>query len=257
MSQTEILYRNDPGTDDDYARQQCRLDLSVPSRPARGYPLLVWFHGGALTGGSRHEADAVSARFAGEGIGVANADYRLAPQVRFPVYIEDAAAVVAWAVTEGVRRGADPEAIFVGGHSAGAYIATMLAMDERYLQSANVPDGSVAGYIPISGQFVTHSQVRAERGISRETMIVDDAAPLYYVRKNAPPILLLVGDQDIPARLEEAALFAAAMNGIAENDTTSFLVLPGRDHSTVHDNLLTPGDIGGPAMLAFIRRHSR
>jgi acetyl esterase/lipase len=257
MTETEILYRNDAGSDNDYARQQCRLDLYVPARPARGYPLLVWFHGGALTGGSRHEADAVSARFAGEGIGVANADYRLGPQVHFPVYIEDAASAVAWAVTEGVRRGADPNAIFVGGHSAGAYIATMLAMDERYLQDVNVPPGSVAGYIPISGQFVTHSQVRAERGIRRETMLVDDAAPLYYVREDAPPMLVMVGDRDMPARREEAALFAAAMTGIAGNDTTSFLVLPDRDHSSVHDSLLTAGDTGGPAILAFMRQHNR
>jgi acetyl esterase/lipase len=257
MIQKDILYRSDPGADNEYARQQCRLDLYVPARPARGYPLLVWFHGGGLTGGSRHEADAAAARFAGEGIGFANADYRLGPKVRFPVYIEDAAHAVAWAVTEGVKRGADPNAIFVGGHSAGAYVASMLAMAGQYLRAANVPDGRVAGYMPISGQFVTHFQVKAERGISRECLAVDDAAPLYYVRKQAPPMLLLVGDQDLAARREEAALFTAAMTGIAANDTTSLLVLPGRNHSTVHERLLTPGDAGGPAMLAFIRRHSR
>lgn len=252
LIQTDLFY--DPAE-----REPCVLDLYLPDSPVSGscFPLLVWFHGGGLTGGTRHEADAVAERFAVQGIAVANADYRLGPDVRFPVYIEDAARAVAWAVAEGVRRGADPGALFVGGHSAGAYLAAMLAMDTRYLASAGVPDGSIAGYLPISGQLVTHFQVRAERRIPAERLTIDEAAPLHFARKDAPPILLLVGDQDMPARREEAALFVAVMTGIAGNQSASYLVVPDRDHGTVHEKLLTPGDPGGPAMLDFMARHRR
>ena len=254
--ETDIFYRDESERSDSYASQQCRLDLYLPAAPATGFPLLVWFHGGGLTGCTRHDAESTVVRFAENGLAVANADYRLGPIVPYPVYIEDAARAVAWAVTEGVRRGANPGAVFVGGHSAGAYLAAMLAMDPYYLRSAGVADGSVAGFLPISGQLVTHFHVRAERGVPAERLVVDDAAPLYYVRKDVPPILMMVGDNDLPARKEEAALFAAAMTGIAGNETTSLFVVTGRDHNTVHENLLTPGDGGGAALLAFIATYS-
>ena len=255
--ETDIFYRDDAERADDYISQQCRLDFYLPDAPTTGFPLLVWFHGGGLTECTRHDAETTVARFAENGLAVANADYRLGPIVPYPVYIEDAAKAVAWAVTEGVRRGANPGAIFVGGHSAGAYLAAMLAMDGHYLRSAGVPDGTIVGYLPISGQLTTHFHVRAERGVPAARLLIDDAAPLYYARKNVPPMLLLVGDNDLPARREEAALFAAVMCGMIGSTSTSLVVVPDRDHNTVHEKLLTPGDPGGAALLAFIGQYAR
>ncbi len=244
------------GADDDAAREMRRLDLYLPDTPAPDAPLLVWFHGGGLTGGSRHEADGMATRFAERGVAVANADYRLGPNVRFPVYIEDAARAVAWAVTDSAAHGATPGALFVGGHSAGAYLAAMLAMDPQYLRAAGVPPERAAGYLPISGQLTTHFYVREERGIPAERLVIDDAAPLYYARRDTPPMLLLVGDRDMPVRREEAALFTAVLTEIAGCENVSFLVVPDRDHSSIHEKLLTHGDPGGPAMLEFMRRYT-
>jgi acetyl esterase/lipase len=252
-TEMDIMYR--PDTGDEAARRLCRLDLHLPES-AEPCPLLVWFHGGGLTEGSRRAMPdrVVAERFVAQGVAVAMADYRLSPQVQYPVYLEDAARAVAWAVAEGPKRGINPRAVFVGGHSAGGYVAAMLAMDEHLLRDAGVPAGSVAGYLPVSGQMLTHHTVRAERGLSRETVMADEASPIFHARKTAPPMLLLVGDDDMAARLDETRLFVSVMTEIAGNATTSMLVVPERNHTTVCEKLLAPGDPGGAAMLAFIRQ---
>jgi hypothetical protein len=129
----------------------------------------------------------------------------------------------------------------------------MLAMDPRYLEAAGVAPGSVAGYVPVSGQMLTHAAVRSERGLPPGALVADEASPLYYVRPDAPPLLLLVADDDLPARKEEAQLFVAALTEGAGSKTTRLLVVPGRDHGSVGSELLTPGDTAGLAVLAFLR----
>jgi len=249
----DIPYRSD--ADDQYARDQCKLDLYLPTEPASGFPLMVWFHGGGLTSGTRSHDMAVFKRLNDRGIAVASIGYRLSPKVKYPTYLQDAAKAVAWCMTEGVKRGADPKKIFVSGHSAGGYITTMLAMDERLLKDAGVPVGSIAGYIPISGQMLTHYTIREERGIQKQHLIADDAAPVYHVRKDAPPMLILVGDKDMAMRVEENQLFVSAMKDGQKNQTTSLLVVKDRDHGTICSKLLTPGDEGGEALLAFVAKH--
>lgn len=253
----DITYLINNAAADEDKFNSCKLDLYLPANAAHSYPLLVWFHGGGLQEGSRQDDAGIARRFAESGVAFATADYRLSPKVKYPVYIEDAAKAVAWAVTEGVKRGATPGAIFVGGHSAGGYLAAMLAMDEKYLKAAGVAPESIAGYLPVSGQLITHSTVRHERGLSRATILADEASPLYHVRRDARPMLLLVGDKDVAGRLEETQLFTTAMTGIAKNKTTSMQVIANRSHVNIYTRLLTTGDAAGPAMLEFIQKWAK
>ena len=250
--QKDIPYLSGEESNDASVQEKCKFDLYLPEKPASGFPLLVWFHGGGLTRGCRNPCPTAEI-FAKRGIAVASADYRLNPQVKYPVYLQDAAMAVACAIREAVKKGANPKAIFVSGHSAGAYLTMMLAMDPHYLRDAGLPD---AGFIAVSAQMVTHFTVRAERGIPEEKIIVDEAAPLFHARKDAPPLLLLVGGQDLPPRLPENQLFATVMTTLAKNETTTLLVVPDRTHMSLAEKLLTEGDIGGPAMLEFIKKRT-
>ncbi|RRK00297.1 alpha/beta hydrolase [Opitutaceae bacterium TAV3] len=253
--QRDIRYHAPDGAVDAGIDEFCRLDLYLPDvSPTGGFPLIVLFHGGGLNSGSRKHMADLSQRFATAGIAVANATYRRHPKVNFPIYVEDAARAVAWAAQHGESKGMRPGALFVGGHSAGGYLAALLAADARYLRKAGVTDGSVAGYIPISGQLITHSQVRKELGLTRLTILSNEAAPLYHLRRDMAPILFLVGDKDMPARVEETRLFVAAANDIAKNPNISVLVVPDRSHGSIRDRLLTPDDPGGVAVMDFIRR---
>lgn len=114
--------------------------------------------------------------------------YRLCPSVKAKDCIEDAAAAVAWTFNNIERFGGDPKRIFVSGHSAGAYLTLMLGLDTRWLAAHQIDANEIAGLISFSGQGITHLQVR-ERSIPANQPVVDEFAPLFHVRKDAPPSL--------------------------------------------------------------------
>lgn len=232
--------------------QKCRLDLYIPEKPPEGMPVLVWFHGGGLSGGDKAappEREAAR-RLAEKGIAVASANYRLSPHVTYPVYIQDAARAVRWVTDNAGSFGANPENVYVGGYSAGGYITAMLALDQSFLEREAV--SGVAGFIAVSGQMTTHFTVRAETGLRKDTVIINDAAPLGHVGPGAPRLLLISGDDDWPARLEENQFLAAALHRVAKNPPVPLVVVPDRNHGTILSRFLTEGDPAGAAVLRFM-----
>ena len=242
-TETNLVYR--PGVLTAAMQERCRLDIQHPvgaTHPAT----VVWFHGGGLTGGERTLPKALLER----GVIVVSASYRLSPQVRAPAYIEDAAAAVAWTFQNIHRYGGSPDRIFVAGHSAGGYLATMVGLDKRWLTAHGIDANRIAGLIPLSGQAITHFTVRAERGIGDQTPIIDELAPLTHVRKDAPPLLLVSGDRELEliGRYEENAYFWRMLKVVGHPDV-QLRELDGYGH----------GDMVEPAfplLLRFIRDHS-
>jgi acetyl esterase/lipase len=236
----------------DYEKERCKLDLYLPKNK-KDFPVVVWFHGGGLTGGQKAGGDTpkVIQSWVKEGIAVASVNYRLSPKVKFPAYIEDGAAAVAWVQKNIAARGGDPKRVFIGGHSAGAYLSMMLGLDAKYLKAVGVETSSIAGLLPVSGQTMTHFTVREERGLPKDDVIADEAAPIHFVRKDAPPMLLLMGDKDWPARLEENQYFAALLK-VKKHEHTTLIVVPDRTHGTIFGKLQEDGDAGRTAVLKFI-----
>jgi acetyl esterase/lipase len=187
---------------DPYRNTQCRLDVHYPKGTRNG-AVIVWFHGGGLTGGSKGIPKALQ----GKGYTVIGAGYRLSPKVTAPAYVEDAAAAVAWVFRNAERYGGNPNLVFVSGHSAGGYLATMLTLDQRYLARYGIDANRIAGLIPFSGQAITHYTIRQEQGIRDTQPRIDPYAPLYHVRADAPPVLLITGDREMEllGRYEENA----------------------------------------------------
>lgn len=243
--QYNILYR-DQTTISDYEAERCRLDLYLPD--VESSPVLLWLHGGGLVEGDKSGAVPVAEYLVEFGIGVALANYCLNPTVHYPAYLEDARAALDWLERNVVASGAGRRPLFIGGHSAGAYLAALVAM-----QPETGPQ--LAGAISISGQLVTHFTVRAERGIGPNTIVVDEAAPLHHVQPSVPPLCVLVSADDLPGRLEENQYFAAMMR-VAGHQDTEFHVIPGRDHSSIGDLFGEPGDPVAPIVLKFLRNYS-
>ena len=106
---------------DAYINERCVLDLYYPTN-IENYPTVVWFHGGGLTGGAKEIPEALK----NKGIAVVGVNYRLNPKVKSPKYIEDAAAAVAWVFKNIEGYKGNPSLIFVSGHSAGGYLASMI-----------------------------------------------------------------------------------------------------------------------------------
>ena len=253
---SDLPYPADGGHGE-YARKRCKLDLYLP-KGSKGFATMVWFHGGSIKSGEKDGkiALAVSERFAGDGVAVASVNYRLSPKVKFPTYIEDCAASVAWVVKNIARYGGDPKKVFVSGHSAGGYLCAMVGMDSKYLGEHGLSPNDLAGFMPVAGQMITHSTVREERGIHRYRPVIDESAPSFFARKDAPPFLCLVGDQDLPARVEENLLFVAFMRA-NRNTTIEYYFGRDRNHGTIASKLAESGDPGAARMLAFINKHSK
>jgi acetyl esterase/lipase len=237
----DLAYRS--GEDlSDYAKERCRLDLYYPTH-VKDFATVVWFHGGGLTKGNKSIPNALK----NKGIAVIAANYRLSPKVKSPVYIEDAAAAVAWAFTHIEKYGGSKKRIFISGHSAGGYLTSMIGLDKQWLQAHKIDADHIAGLIPYSGHCITHFTIRAERGISDKRPQIDEFAPLWHVRKDAPPLLLITGDRnkELLGRYEETAYLWRMMKEVGHKKT-DLLELQGYDHGGM-------AEPAHPLLLRFIR----
>lgn len=249
----DIPYKSG-GNLSDYEKKRCMLDVYLPGGK-KGRATLVWFHGGGLKAGDKQDVRAMAHSLAQTGLVVVCPNYRLSPKVTFPAYLKDSAAAIAWTHRNIKQHGGDPENLFVGGHSAGGWLTLMVGLDERYLDSCGASPSKLAGLLPVSAQTMTHYTVREERGIGRFTITADEAAPVFYGRKDTPPMLLLYADHDMAARAEENAYFVALMKG-AGNEGVSGLLVNDRDHGSIAFRIAEEKDPARLAILKFIQFRS-
>ncbi len=187
-SQTDIAYGSDP-------RQ--KLDIY---RPAGGRPskaVIVFLYGGSWKSGERADYRFVGEAFASRGYTVVIPDYRLYPEVRFPVFVEDAAKAVAWVSRNGIADEDDPKPIVLMGHSAGAHIAALLALDQSYLDAAGAPGHLIDGWVGLAGPYAFDpSEYPNTRPIFATASDPDQTRPTRFATEAAPPTLLLHGTED-------------------------------------------------------------
>lgn len=221
-----FYYPDSNAISDSYMKSQCRLDIYYPKN-VKNFATIVWFHGGGITGGRRE----IPAALMDKGVAVIGVGYRLSPKAKAPAYIEDAAAAVAWAFKQIAQYGGSDKLIFVSGHSAGGYLGTMITLDKQYLAKYKIDANSIAGLIPFSGQAITHFTVRQEMGIKDIQPTIDKYAPLFHVRADAPPMLLITGDRELEllGRYEENAYLNRMMK-LAGHKLTRLYELQGFDH---------------------------
>ena len=245
QTESGLSYRPD-SEPDVYARERCKLDVYHPVG-ASAVPTVIWFHGGGLTGGNRSVPSALK----GQGIIVVAVDYRLSPKAKAPAYIEDAAAAVAWTFKNIARYGGDTNRIFLSGHSAGGYLASLVTLDRRWLAVHSVDPDRLAGLVPFSGQSITHFAIREERGLARTHPLIDDLAPVYHVRNDAPPMLLISGDRnhELLGRYEESAYFWRMLKEVG-HPSVELLELQGYDHGQMAEPAF-------PLLLRFIRQQGK
>tara|TARA_R110002072_G_scaffold303141_1_gene495753 strand:- start:85430 stop:86281 length:852 start_codon:yes stop_codon:yes gene_type:complete len=239
---SDVLYRTGEGLTD-YMKERCRLDVYYPT-DVKEFSTIVWFHGGGLKAGNR----SVPKQLKEQGIAIVAVNYRLHPKVKAPAYIEDAAASVAWTIKNIEKYGGSAKHVFVSGHSAGGYLTSMVGLDKRWLAAHEIDADQIAGLIPFSGHTITHFTVRAERGIDGKQPVIDDLAPLFHVRNDAPPLLLITGDreQEMLGRYEENAYLWRMMQVVRHPDTELY-ELDGFNHGQM-------AEPAHPLLLRFVKR---
>lgn len=238
----------------DGPRQQ--LDLYRPPEASGPRPVVVFFYGGGWRTGDRGDYRFVGQALAAEGFVVAIPDYRLYPQVRFPAFVEDGAAAVSWVAANVERYGGDPDRIFLAGHSAGAHIATMLALDRRYLAAAGTPTAVPAGAAGLAGPYdwVPSGEIRrilaADEPGGRSAIPIDAAGPA------APAMLLQTGTDDDTVDPGNATRLAVRLRGAGRPvDVISY---PGIGHAGILGALASPLTGLAPVrrdLVAWLRRN--
>ncbi|MBO7721859.1 MAG: YhcH/YjgK/YiaL family protein [Kiritimatiellae bacterium] len=230
-TESPIAYRDEPG---------CVLELRHPVG-VTGFPTVVWLHGGGLTSGKRAFIPLDVNRIA-----VAAVDYRLMPKVGPDVCIDDAAAAAALVKKRISEFGGDPDRVFVGGHSAGAYLTFMLGLDKRWLGKYGLSPFDFAGYMPLSGQVTKHFAVRKhfKDRVNSFQPVVDEWAPMHYLSPKTPRFCVVVGDPRIEWRMraEENEFMYKSLKAMG-NTAFEFHSAPETNHGTCR----------GPAMPIFQR----
>jgi acetyl esterase/lipase len=218
-----VLRRQPYGTDE-------RQTLDVYSTGVTDAPLIVFFYGGAWSDGAKENFGFVGRALAARGFVCVIPDYRLVPAVRFPAFVEDGAAAIAWAQRNIERYGGDPRRIVLAGHSAGAYIALMLAMDSAFLRSADADPAAIKGAAGIGGPY-DFFPFNVKASIDAFGDAPDPAAtqPINFVRADAPPLLLLHGDNDKLVRPRNTSSLTEKQQAAGGQAESKFY--PGSDHA--------------------------
>ncbi len=228
MNPREIVY--------DASHERGTLDAwSLPSDD--GGPLLVWLHGGGLQQGGKRTDEPYSMmhRLVEEGVAVVSANYRLYPSARYPQFIEDAAAATAWALGHARELGADPARVVLSGHSAGAYLAAMVALDEAYLAAAGCSANLLAGCMPVSGTMFCHFEVQGRGEAPAGDAQLNRGAPLVHARADAPAWLAFAAQHDLPGRVDENRRLVEDLNRLAPG-RARFVEVPACDHGSIVSN---------------------
>lgn len=227
------------------------LDIYAP-RGSGPWPVIVFFYGGAWDSGHRQGYAFAARALAAKGFVVVVPDYRLVPQIRYPGFVEDGVGAVRWARAHAAEFGGDAERLLLAGHSAGAYIAAMLALDPEWLGSDR---NAVRGLIGLAGPYdflpLDDSASIAAFG---EWPDLPATQPVTYAGAGAPPALLLHGEPDTRVKVRHSKALAAALKR-AGNDARLTLY-PKLSHTGIITALAVP--LRGQApVLADIARFAR
>lgn len=174
-----------------------KLDVYVPRHPMANAPVVVFFYGGSWNSGSRSDYGFVGEALASRGIVAVLADYRLYPQVRYPLFLEDGAHAVAW-THEHIRQfSGNPQRLYLMGHSSGAYNAAMLALDPDLLGAVGLSPHNLSGWIGLAGPYdflpIKNPDVRP---VFFWPDSPPQSQPINHVSRGAPPALLMAATDD-------------------------------------------------------------
>jgi acetyl esterase/lipase len=232
-----------------------KLDVYTPSDGAEDAAVVVFFYGGGWNKGSKSSYLFVGQSLASAGFIVVIPDYRLFPDVVFPDFVADAAKAVAFARETLRKPDGTPRALFLAGHSAGAHIAALLNLDERYLTAAGVPPKSVAGAVGLSGPY---DFLPIKEDIYKATFpepVRAESQPIVFVDGAEAPMLLINGEADRTVDPGNTTRLAAAIT--ANGGVVIVKTYPGVGHTGTVGALATVTPWRKPdvraAMIEFFR----
>jgi acetyl esterase/lipase len=191
------------------ARQ--KLDVYSPKQGARA--IVLFIHGGGWVSGTRRHYPLLGHTLTRHGIACVVPNYHLYPSARFPSFVEDGARAFKWVHDHAVQIAGRRVPIFIMGHSAGAHIAALLALDQDYLRAHGLSSEAIAGVIGLAGPYTLDPlKWPGVKDIFAPSVGVPHSArPVKLARAGAPPMLLLHGASDRVVKSDASVNFASAL----------------------------------------------
>jgi acetyl esterase/lipase len=195
---------------------QQRLDVYVPQRAAvEPRPVVVFWHGGRWREGDKADYRFVGAALAESGYLTLVANYRHYPQVKMPGFMHDAAQAALWAAAHANEYGGARERLYLMGHSAGAHLAALLALNPRYFAAAGQAAPRIAGVIGLSGPYDFLPLLEPDvQDMFGPPELYPQSQPINFVRADAPPMLLVHGLNDETVLPKNARNLATALGAL-------------------------------------------
>lgn len=240
----------------EHARQ--RLDIYLPTeRTAGPNPVVVFFYGGGWEAGDKKDYRFVGEALSSHGITVVIPDYRVYPEVVFPAFVDDAAAAVAWTRTHINHYAGDHKQLFLAGHSAGAHIASLLALNPDYLKKYALTPDNINGVIGLAGPYdflpLKSDTLKTIFGPEQERW---RSQPINFVKGNNPPMLLMVGERDLTVWPRNSYRLADKIT--EQGGQVTLLKFPDQGHAAMVAKLAKPLRGNGALLqpiLDFIDQH--
>ena len=260
MAPGPVEYRQAPLTSIAYgddARQ--KLDIYLPKQNADGgSTVLIFFHGGSWHDGKREGYGFLGRAFAARGFVTVIADYRKAPSVRFPAFVQDTASAIAWVHANISKYDGDADRIFIMGHSAGAHIAMMTALDPQWLAANKLTPNVIKGVIGLAGPYdflpLTSDSSKIALG---QWPDLTETQPITYARGDAPPLLLLTGDKDTVVKPRNSKILSEKIQALGGQQ--QLRIYPDVDHADIIMAVARPFRQKAPIVtdvVNFIKSHN-
>ena len=234
------------------------LDIYLPKGEGN-YPVIVYFHGGALIAGSKEMGKDIGEKLAKNGIGFVSANYRLSPTAKYPDHLNDAQTATDWTFNNIEPLGGDLKNIYVCGHSAGAYLAAVLALNKD-LKIHKMR--KIKGAILISPFLYVEETAPAR--IKRDTIYKSiwgtnpkdwkKASVSPHIDGNNESFISIMAENDAVWRKEQNKRF---INKLKEKQTADYIEIPNRNHSSLIGKILEKDDQLSKTIIEFVRRNQK
>ena len=268
VTQAQQVKRDIPYVDPAHERQV--LDIYLPENAGdKKLPVVFWIHGGGWQQGDKSDVQIKPKVFVEKGFVFVSTNYRLLPHVEMDVLIGDVAMSLGWVHRNIAGHGGDPNRILVMGHSAGAQLAALLCIDDRYLKEEGVPFSALKGCVPVDGDtydlpaiIMTAELTQTVHGLPLPTFghrqkfgndpvkHIDFSAVTHVAKsKSIPPFLILhvAGHPNTTAQ-------ARRLGNVLQQSEIPTRVFGAREttHNRLNANLGQPDDPATKALFEFI-----
>ncbi|MDP1853621.1 MAG: alpha/beta hydrolase [Candidatus Omnitrophota bacterium] len=236
-----------------------KLDVYIPEKGTFKFPVLIHIHGGGWKMGDKSRTEEHGRFYATRGILFVSINYRLSPDVQHPVHAQDCADAVAWVFAHLDELGGDENRVFISGHSAGAHLAALLAIDSGYLQQYGLQPKKFAGVIPVdtaSFDLIAASNEKLvkrfiEEAFGTDPEVLKSASPLYNISKDSvyPKFLIFASGNREPAIAQSKELTNALKSA---GGSAHLLIVKNHTHRDMNMGMYNADDPVGSAILKFI-----